>query len=80
MNTKNVCALILGTVFVAIFIVLVIPHTASWPTVSPSIAGAGVEIWKDRSYDTMLQGIIILAGVMSILLLLGRKQSGRMPP
>jgi hypothetical protein len=28
----------------------------------------------------LLQGMIILAGVLSILLLLGLKQSGRLPP
>ena len=80
MNTKNTCAIILGSGFLAIFILLIIPHVVSSPATIPVVAPAGIAIWKDRTYDTMLQGIILLAGIMSILLLLGRKQSGRMPP
>jgi hypothetical protein len=80
MNAKTACAIILGTVFLVLFITLVIPHFTSWPTVTPVSAGIGVALWKGRAYDTILQGIILLAGVMSILLLLGLKQSGRMPP
>ncbi len=80
MNAKITCATILGTVFLAIFILLIVPHVVSSPAAIPVVAGAGAAIWKDRTYDTMLQGIILLAGIMSILLLLGRKQSGRMLP
>ena len=80
MNAKNICALLLGSVFLAIFSLLIIPHVVSSSAAIPVIAGAGAAIWKDRIYDTMLQGIILLAGIMSILLLLGSKQSGRMPP
>ncbi len=80
MNAKNTCAVVLGLMFFAVFVVLIVPHTASWPAVTPVIAGAGAAIWNDRTYDTILQGVIILAGVMSILLLLGKKQSGRNLP
>lgn len=80
MNAKNICAIVLGIVFLVIFIMVVVFHAPSWPAAAPAITGAGAAIWKDRTYDTILQGVIILAGVMSILLLLGKKQSGRMPP
>jgi hypothetical protein len=80
MNAKTACAIILGTGFLVLFTALVVPHFTSWPTVTPASVGIGAALWKDRTYDTILQGIIILAGVMSILLLLGLKQSGRMPP
>ena len=80
MNVKNTCAIILGSGFLAIFILLITPHVVSSTVTIPVVAGTGAAIWKDRTYDTMLQGIILLAGIMSILLLLGRKQSGRMPP
>ena len=46
----------------------------------PVSPGVGVALWKGRTYEALLQGMIILAGVFSILLLLGLKQSGRMPP
>jgi hypothetical protein len=80
MNAKNVCAVILGTLFLFIFIALVVPNTLAWPAVPPVSPGVGAALWKGRTYEALLQGMIILAGVLSILLLLGLKQSGRMPP
>ena len=80
MNAKNTCAIIIGIVFLALFIVIIVSPALSLPMSTPTIAGVGAAMWKDRAYDTMLQGVIILAGVMSILLLLGLKQSGRIPP
>jgi len=80
MNAKNACAVILGTVFLVMFLALVVPNTLPWPAVPPVFPGAGAALWKGRTYEALLQGIIILAGVLSILLLLGKKQSGRLPP
>jgi hypothetical protein len=80
MNAKTACAGILGSVFLVIFIALIVPHALSWPMVTPVSAGIGAVLWKGRTYEVLLQGIIILAGVMAILLLLGLKQPGRMPP
>lgn len=80
MNAKNACAVILGTLFLVIFIALVVPLAASWPMVTPVSTGIGAALWKGRTYEAILQGIIVLAGVMSILLLLGLKQSGRLSP
>jgi hypothetical protein len=80
MNAKNACSVILGTSFLVLFIALVVTSTASWPVINPMSSGIGSALWKGRTYEVILQGIIILAGVMSILLLLGLKQSGRSPP
>ncbi len=80
MNAKNACAAILGAVFLVLFLALVLPDTLPWPAVMPVSPGAGAALWKGRTYEALLQGMIILAGVLSILLLLGKKQSGRMPP
>lgn len=80
MNAKNACAVILGTVFLFMFLALVIPGSVPFPAVPPVSPVAGAAFWKGRTYEALLQGIIILAGVLSILLLLGKKQSGRMPP
>ncbi len=80
MNAKNACAVVLGTVFLMIFIVIVVPPALSLPAVIPISPGVGAALWKGRTYEALLQGMIILAGVLSILLLLGLKQSGRMPP
>ena len=80
MNAKNACAVILGTVFLIMFLALVVPGSLPWPAVPPVSPGAGAALWKGRTYEALLQGMIILAGVLSILLLLGKKQSGRLPP
>jgi hypothetical protein len=80
MNVKDTCAALLGIIFLVIFIVLVVPHAVPWPAISPVSPGVGVALWKGRTYEALLQGMIVLAGVFSILLLLGLKQSGRTPP
>ena len=80
MNAKNASALILGTAFLVLFIALVVPHAISWPVMIPVSPGVGIALWKGRTYEALLQGMIVLAGVFSILLLLGLKQSGRMLP
>jgi predicted branched-subunit amino acid permease len=80
MNAKNACALFLGMAFLLLFIVIVIPHFASWP-VPPAVAvAAGEALWKGRTYEVILQGFIMLAGVISILLLLGLNYSRRTQP
>jgi hypothetical protein len=80
MNAKDACAVILGIVFLVFFIALVTPNTVPWPVVTSVSPGVGIVLWKGRAYEVLLQGMIILAGVLSILLLLSLKQSGRMPP
>jgi hypothetical protein len=80
MNAKDACAGMLGIIFLVIFIALVVPHTVSWPAILPVSPGVGVALWKGRTFEALLQGMIILAGVFSILLLLGLKQSGRTLP
>ena len=80
MNAKNACALFLGVVFLLLFIVIVIPHFASWPVAPAEAVAAGEALWKGRTYEVILQGFITLAGVMSILLLLGLNHSRRMQP
>jgi len=80
MNAKDASAGMLGICFLVIFIVLIIPHAVSWPAIIPVSHGVGVALWKSRTYEALLQGMIVLAGIFSILLLLGLKQSGRMLP
>lgn len=72
MNAKNVCAVILGTVFLFMFLALVVPGTLPFPAEPPISPVAGAALLKERTYEALLQGMIILAGVLSILLLLGK--------
>lgn len=80
MNIKNAFALFLGVTFLILFIFLVIPHVASWPVSPVLVAAAGEALWKGRTYEVILQGFIMLSGVMAILLLLGLNHSRRSPP
>jgi len=80
MNPKDACAVVLGAAFLVIFIALIVPQALTWPAVMPVSPGVGAALWKGRTYEALLQGMIVLAGVLSILLLLGLKQSERMPP
>ena len=80
MNAKNACALFLGVAFLLLFIILVIPHVTSWPVAPALAAAAGEALWKGRTYEVILQGFIMLAGVMAILLLLGLNHSRRQQP
>jgi predicted branched-subunit amino acid permease len=80
MNAKNACALLLGVAFLLLFIVLVIPHIDSWPVIPAEALRAGDALWKGRTYEVILQGFIMLAGIMAILLLLGLNHSRRQQP
>ncbi len=80
MRAKTLCAIVLGLLFFAVFAVLMLPRAPALPAIPPLSGDAGAAIWKLRSFDTVLQGIIILSGVMSILLLLGSGRSGREQP
>lgn len=80
MNLKNACAVILGTAFLVVFVSLAVPSSMAWPAVPPVYAGVGAALWKDRTYEALLQGMVILAGVLSVLLLLGLKHEGGSPP
>jgi hypothetical protein len=80
MNAKSVIAGILGSAFLLLLLVLLVPSGASWPAAAPVPAAIGAALWNERTYEVLLQGMVILAGVLSILLLLGSRKSGRMQP
>jgi predicted branched-subunit amino acid permease len=80
MNAKNACALFLGVAFLLQFIILVIPHVTAWPAIPPMAVAAGEALWKWRTYEVILQGFIMLAGIIAILLLLGLNHSRRQQP
>jgi ABC-type Fe3+ transport system permease subunit len=77
MNAKNATALFLSVAFLLLFIVHVIPHVTSWQVMPAEALRAGEALWKGRTYEVILQGFIMLAGVMAILLLLGLNHSRR---
>jgi len=80
MNAKTAFAIILGVMFLIIMIAVLVQDTAAWPITIPMNTAAGTVMWNDRTFEVVLQGFIILAGVFSILLLLGSLKSRKGAP
>jgi hypothetical protein len=80
MNAKTAFAIILGALFLLLFITVLVPDAATWPVTIPTNTATGIVMWKDRTFEVILQGFIILAGVFSILLLLGSIKSRKGAP
>ena len=71
MNQRSVLGLALGLLFFLLVILILALSVAAGPVASPVITGAGDALWKGRTFEVVLQGIMILSAVMSIILLLG---------
>jgi hypothetical protein len=71
--------MVLGALFLLLFTLALPADIAAWPAAPPAVMTAGDALWKGRTFEVILQGIMILSGVMSILLLLGaqRHQEGQ---
>lgn len=75
MNHRSVLGLALGILFLLVFILILATGIAAGPVASPVTASAGDALWKGRTFEVILQGIMILSAVMSIILLLGSGRS-----
>ena len=80
MKTKAFCAILLGAAFFILFITAMARAGPVLPPLSPVAVPIGVVMWKDRTLEAILQGFILLAGVFSILLLLGPGSIRRRQP
>ena len=69
--------MVLGVSFFGAFTAIILTGMPAWPATIHPVTAAGAAIWKGRTSEVVVQGIIILAGVVSILLLLGPDKSGR---
>jgi len=79
-NAKASSGLILGVVFFYLFIIAILSITMPWPADAPAYTDVGYAKWGVRSFEVLLQGIILLAGVVAIILLLGSRKSREVPP
>lgn len=70
MNKRDAFAAVIAIVFLLLFCTVMFRITGSPPSSLPAMATAGSVLWKDRTLEVVLQGFIIIAGVVSILLLL----------
>ncbi len=80
MNAKAVAGAIVGIAFLALFVFAVLPMALTWPAAGPSVTGVGTAMWLDRTFEVLLQSIILLGGVIAILLLLGSRRSREVVP
>ena len=80
MNTKAITGIVLGVMFLSLFIVAILPGGTSWPASSPGHDDVGSEKWGPRAYEVLLQGFILLAGVVAIILLLRSRKYEEVPP
>jgi hypothetical protein len=80
MNYRTPAGLLLGLLFLVIFVYAMGPAVIVLQPPLPAATAAGEALWKGRTFEVILQGFMILSGVMSILLLTGSRQSReRMP-
>ena len=75
MNGKLAAGIVLGLAFLALLVYAVLPESLTWPTSGPGITVVGVALWQDRTFEVLLQSVILLGGVVGILLLLGSRRS-----
>ncbi len=81
MNAKSACALLMAIISLFFFSLVVTgPGVAAFPATTPPFTIAGAAMWKGRTFEVILQGLIILAGVISILLLLHADRSKELSP
>lgn len=80
MNAKTAIGIVLGLVFLGLVVVAALPEALVFPAATPSGTGVGVAIWDLRTFETILQALILLSGVVAILLLLGSRRSREVRP
>ena len=78
MNHRSLLGLALGILFLLVFILILAMGVAAGEVASPITSSVGGALWRGRTFEVILQGIMILSAVMSIILLLGpgRSQGG----
>ena len=78
MNHKSSCAIVLDVTLFLVFLLAVLHGTISPVPTSTGIS-VGSALWKGRTFKVLLQGFIILSGVVSILLILHNNRSVEEP-
>ncbi len=80
MNGKGLAGVLIAIAFVALFIAALIPAAISWPAIAPASGGVGTAMWETRTFEVLLQGLVLLGGVVAILLLLGTRKMQEASP
>ena len=74
MIPKKIIGVFLGLAFMVLFLAGITPVTLPFPDSFPLSADVGAAMWGERSFEVLLQGVILLGGVVAILLLLGSRR------
>ncbi len=80
MNAKAAAGIVLALVFLGLVLVAALPEALVFPSAAPSGPTIGEALWGPRTFETILQAIILLGGVVAILLLLGSRHSREVSP
>ena len=80
MNAKAVAGAVIGLTFLGLLVFASLPSAISWPSVAPGGPSVGVAMWQERTFEILIQGLILLGGVVAILLLLGSRRSRGVSP
>jgi len=80
MNGKLVAGIVIGLAFLGLVVYAVLPAAILWPSAGPTVTGVGVAMWQDRTFEVLLQSVILLGGVVAILLLLGSRRTREASP
>lgn len=80
MNGKLAAGIVIGLAFLALLVYAVLPESLTWPATGPGVTVVGLAMWQDRTFEVLLQSIILLGGVVGILLLLGSRRSRGVSP
>ena len=80
MNAKTAVGIVLGLVFLGLVLVAALPEALVFPTAAPGGPAVGVAMWDLRTFEVIVQGLILLGGVIAILLLLGSRRSREVSP
>ncbi len=75
MNAKGLAAALVAIAFGALFTAALLPAALPWPVAAPAGTGVGTALWERRTFEVLLQGVVLLGGVVAILLLLGTRRS-----
>lgn len=80
MNAKLAAGAVIGLAFLGLFVYAVVPSAITWPSAGPTVTGVGLAMWQDRTFEVIIQSLILLGGVVAILLLLGSRRSREVSP
>jgi hypothetical protein len=80
MNGKALAGSLIAIAFATLFTAALIPAALSWPATAPGSGGVGAALWEGRTFEVLLQGIVLLGGVVAILLLLGTRKTKEASP